>query len=90
MTIAKYKASGLTLDAIRNYYANITVNAKLVNPTYELTKIGEEQGHMILHNFAKAPWPVTNRSTIVCVYIKDREGTYTYMASSKACEHIIE
>ena len=90
LTIAKYKGKGLSIDQIRDYYANIIKNAPLINPTYELTKIAEDQGHNIYHNLAKVPWPVTNRSTLACEYIREENGTYTYMATSKGCEHMVE
>ena len=89
LTVSKYRAAGLTLEQIKAFYGNILENATKVNKTYQLSKVDEVEGYAIYHNLAKVPFPLTNRSTLFVEYIKEHEGTYYYMSSSKGCDELV-
>ena len=78
------------MEKIRHFYEHIIENAHKLNDAYTLTKIGEEEGHNIMHNLAKLSWPLSNRSSIVCQYIFEHDGTFTFITSSKGNEHLVE
>ena len=90
LTVAKYRAADLTLEKIRDHYKNIVENAPKLNKTYLLTKIDQVETYSIYHNLAKVPFPLTNRSTVSCEYIKETDGTFVYVVSSKGCEPFIQ
>ena len=91
LTVAKYRASGLTLDKVKAFYDNFTENAHKMNKINTTTKIGEDAGHNIYHAIAALSWPLSNRSTITAEYkIEDGSGTFIYIQSSKGNEAITE
>ena len=89
LTIAKYRATGLTKEMILGFYSNLIENAPKINKTYQVSKLNQEQGYQIWHNLAKAPWPVTNRSTIYAEYSREKDGAMQWLFSSKGCDHLI-
>ena len=89
LTVAKYRSAGLTMEQIHNFYANILENATKINPAYKQTKVAEEGHHNIYHTDAKAPWPISNRSTFTCEYKIEHDGGFTYIQSSKGCDAYI-
>ena len=89
LTVAKYRAAGLTLDGIKGFYSKICENQKKMNKQITSTKVGEDGGHNIYHTLASLPWPLSNRSTINAEYIIEQDGGFIYLVSSKGNEALI-
>ena len=83
LTVAKYTAAGLTADKINAYYANLCANATKLNSKIAVTQVGDVEGCPVLHSVASLPWPMSNRSTISCLYKFESSGTLVFVQSSR-------
>ena len=86
LTVAKFRAVGLTMDKVHAYEEHALENATKMNNRTTLTKVGEDGGHPILHSKIKCPFPLTNRSVITCKYKVEKDGVITVFSSGKGCE----
>ena len=86
LTVAKYRAAGLTIDKVRAFYDNNVANASKMNPKLTVTQVAEEAGSKIFHSVAKLPFPMSNRSTVTRSIRFEESGVLTVLGSSKGCE----
>ena len=86
LTVAKYRAAGLTIEKVREFYDNNVANASKMNPKVTVTLVGEEAGSKIFHTVAKLPFPMSNRSTVTRSIRFEEGGVLTVLGSSRGCE----
>ena len=66
--------------------------ATVLNNRLTAERLEDDEGGMMYHFNFKAPFPVTNRSTVLCYYrlLNEEDGCLRLMTSSIGSEHIAE
>ena len=86
MTVAKYTANGLTIDQVKQFYANMCENSMKLNPMYNMTVIDDDEGHPVYHNLTSMSWPMSNRSAVFVEHRREEDGAFTICFSSRGTE----
>lgn len=90
LTVAKYRAFGLTLEKIKAFYGNYCENTGKLNELNTMSNIGEDEGHNVFHILSKPPFPLSKRSTIAVQYMRNDDESFNAMISSKGTEALVK
>ena len=65
LTVAKYRADGLTMEKIKAYYDNYCVNSNLISGGRVTCQIiDHDEGHQVIHAHIKTPIGFSGRSNL--------------------------
>ena len=90
LAIAKYKAAGMTQEHIDSWY-NDPMQLKVLNPKNTMTKLDDDEGHLMAHVQIGTPMMVSERCIIQTWYNTTcDDGSKIIMSSSRGNEGLYE
>ena len=90
LTMTKYSAKGATVDQFRKFVEDPVAVAAVLNNRLTPERLEDDEGHMMYHFNFKSPFPVSNRSTVLCYYrlLDEEDGSLRLMTSSVGNDEI--
>ena len=68
LTMTKYSAKGATIEQFKSFIDDPVPVAAVLNNRLTPERLDDDEGEMVYHMHFKAPFPVSNRSTVLTYY----------------------
>ena len=90
LTMTKYSAKGASIEQFKSFIDDPVPVAAVLNNRLTPERLDDDEGEMVYHMHFKAPFPVSNRSTVLTYYrvLDGENGCLRLLTSSMGNDEI--